>query len=73
MDILLKIRLENDKVIELTTREAIDLYIELKKLLHIQDAIPYTPIPYIPVPQHIVPEPYGPCVNPPYYGGPNIA
>ena len=63
MDILLKIRLENDKVIELTTREAIDLYIELKKLLHIQDAIPYMPMPY--VPQHIVPEPYGPCVNPP--------
>jgi len=71
MDILLKIRLENDKVIELTTREAIDLYIELKKLLHIQDTIPYTPMPY--VPQHIVPEPYGPCVNPPYYGGSNIA
>jgi len=71
MDILLKVKLGNDKTMELTMVEAMDLYIELKKILHIQETMPYIPMPY--VPQHIVPEPYGPCVNPPYYGGSNIA
>jgi len=42
MDILLKVKLGNNKTMELTMVEAMDLYIELKKILDIQEYVPPT-------------------------------